>query len=99
MIHKNHPGWLPPVILRRLCLDGLAGIMFLSKGQFSHTWAIVKAHFSFYGMLSSSNSERKKWKHLPHKATKGVYKGSILWAFYLQRIRAFSQLNQRRFNG
>ena len=97
MIHKNHPGWVFGVIFRRLCLDGLAGIMFTLKGEFAHTKAIIQAHFSFYRMLPSSRVERKKWKHLPHKATQGVYKGSILWAFYGQKIRAFKDLNQRRF--
>lgn len=98
MIHKNHPGWVFGVIFRRLCLDGLAGIMFTLKGEFAHTKAIIQAHFSFYRMLSSSRVERNKWKHLPHKATQGVYKGSILWAFYAQKIRAFKDLNQRRFH-
>lgn len=97
MIHKNYPGWLFPVILRRLCLDGLAGIQFALKGQFKQTVAIIRAHFSFYAMMKSSRAERRKWKKLPHTASNGTYNGSILWAFYAQRIRTFKELNQRRF--
>ena len=98
MIHKNQPSWLWYVIFRRLCIDGLAGVNFLVKGNFKHCWAIVRAHFAFYGMLGSSRRERKKWKHLSAKTEIGVYRGSILWAKLAQGIKKFSDLNQRRFH-
>jgi len=97
MIHKNQSSWLWLVLFRRLSIDGLAGIRFLFKGQFKHFWAVMKAHFIFYSMLPSSIRERKKWKKLPHKATIGLFTGSILWAKMAQGINAFSKLNQRRF--
>lgn len=98
MIHKNQTSFVGLVILRRLLLDGIAGAMYVAKGQFNHCFAIIKAHFSFYSMLPSSLRERKKWKQLPNKATNGIYKGSILWAVFFQRITTFSKLNQRKLN-
>uniref|UniRef100_UPI0040498E4C glycosyltransferase family 2 protein n=1 Tax=Fluviicola sp. TaxID=1917219 RepID=UPI0040498E4C len=98
MIHKNQPSFVGLVIVRRLLLDGIAGGMYVLKGQFKHCFAIIKAHFSFYNMLPSSQKERKKWKSLPHKALAGTYNGSILWAVFFQRITAFSKLNQRKLH-
>jgi GT2 family glycosyltransferase len=98
MIHKNQPSFVGLVIVRRLLLDGIAGGMYVLKGQFKHCFAIIKAHFSFYNMLPSSQKERKKWKSLPHKALAGTYSGSILWAVFFQRITAFSKLNQRKLH-
>jgi GT2 family glycosyltransferase len=98
MIHKNQASFVELALLRRLLLDGIAGAMYVAKGQFNHCFAIIKAHFSFYSMLPSSLRERKKWKQLPNKATNGIYKGSILWAVFFQRITTFSKLNQRKLN-
>ncbi len=97
MIHTNQKGWLFPIVFRRLILDGLAGAQYVFSGKPKHTWAIAKAHFAYYGMLGSCSTERKKWKNNRKKATIGVYKGSILWAYFFQGVKQFSQLNQRRF--
>lgn len=52
MMLKNLPFpqliWL---IFFRLCLDGVAGIYFGLKHGFPHLWAVVRAHFGFYGQL------------------------------------------------
>ncbi len=40
--------WLIPL---RLGLDGLAGLKFLSEGDYKATLAIIKAHFAVYGSL------------------------------------------------
>ncbi|MBS1572600.1 MAG: glycosyltransferase family 2 protein [Bacteroidetes bacterium] len=36
------------VIFIRLCLDGIAGLLFWKQLGFAHLWAVVRAHFSFY---------------------------------------------------
>ncbi len=98
MIHKNNSGIVFLVIIRRLLLDGLAGIFFLLNGKFPHVLAVLKAHFSYYSMISSSQKERKKWRKLTHKPTNGVYNGSILWVYFAQKVKVFSQLNARRIS-
>lgn len=97
MIHKNYDGWLFWMLFRRLCLDGIAAIVFLVKGQFPHFWAVFRAHTSFYGLLPTSRRERKKYAHLKGQIITGKYRGSILYAKYIQGIKSFGKLNQRLF--
>lgn len=98
MIHKNQRTGLAYVLFRRLCFDGLAAFIFLLKGQFPHFWAVFRAHISFYNHLSSSVKERRKWKKKDSKAAVSLYKGSILWALYIQKVTKFKDLNQRKFD-
>lgn len=52
MLTKNLPkNKLFSVIFVRLILDGMAGIQFLINGKPKHTWAILKAHLSFYKLF------------------------------------------------
>ncbi|MGH1517416.1 glycosyltransferase family 2 protein [Chryseobacterium sp. JK1] len=61
MMLKNLPFpqliWL---IFFRLCLDGVAGIYFGFKNGFPHLWAVVRAHFGFYGQLPGTWKRRQK---------------------------------------
>lgn len=98
MIHKNQRIGLGYVIFRRLCFDGLAGFVFLLRGQFPHFRAVFQAHMSFYRMLPSSIKERRKWKKLDKKAPISFFRGSILWALYIQKITRFKDLNQRKLD-
>lgn len=98
MIHKNQRVGLTYVLFRRLCFDGLAAFIFLIKGQFSHFWAVFRAHLSFYNHLPSSITERRKWKKLDKNTPLSFYKGSILWALYIQKVSKFKDLNQRKFD-
>lgn len=59
MIHKNHKGLLMGIILKRLVLDGIAAAKFLLGGQFKHTWAVLKAHFAYYGQIGKLNKKRR----------------------------------------
>ena len=60
MMLKNLPSNKLYLIFLRLCLDGIAGIYFMFKDGFSHTWAVVRAHFGFYGQFSGTLKLRKK---------------------------------------
>lgn len=59
MLLKNLPVsvllWLIPL---RLILDGIAGLYFGWKNGLPHLWAVVKAHFSFYGQASETWKRR-----------------------------------------
>jgi GT2 family glycosyltransferase len=49
MMTKNLPASkLFPVLFIRMCLDGIAGIRHMFKGEFGHLLAILRAHFNFY---------------------------------------------------
>lgn len=60
---KNAKGKVFYLILIRLILDGLAGVQFMFKLKPKHTWAIIKAHFSFYANLKRLLSQRKSLQH------------------------------------
>ena len=61
MILKNMPlrsGVL--LVLFRMILDGFAGIYFGYKNGLSHFWAVIRAHFSFYGQIPQTLKLRQK---------------------------------------
>ena len=71
MLLKNLPKstalWLIPL---RLVLDGIAGIYFGLKDGFPHLWAVVRAHFGFYGMFASTLKLRGKHQIKDYYQTK-----------------------------
>ena len=61
MILKNTPllsGIL--LVIFRMILDGFAGIYFGYKHGMSHFWAVIRAHFSFYGQIPQTLKLRQK---------------------------------------
>ena len=60
MLLKNLPLYALPIIFIRLVLDGLAGIKFLTEGKISHSFAIFKAHISFYLKIPEYHYEKEK---------------------------------------
>lgn len=93
---KNDDGRVWLKILIRLFLDGVAGLKFLLEGHGSHCVAIIRAHFSFYGMISGTLAKRKKLRASPgFKQTNGpVLKGSIVWNYYVLGKKNFQDLKE-----
>ncbi len=92
MLYKNlKPGQLFLLILIRLILDGVAGLKFLVEGSGKHTWAVVQAHFSFYGSLSSLRKKRKV-NTLRNLDFKEVYKSSIVLDYFIRKKSTFDKL-------
>ena len=100
LIHKNYySGNLFFKILKRLLLDGVAGIKFFFTGKFAHTGAIIKAHFHYYGSFSSMRSKRKYFKKYAKDINgKGWYKGSILFDFFFRGKKKFSDLDRNKIS-
>ena len=89
MLTKNLPkGKLFPIIFTRLCLDGIAGIQFIFQGKFKHFWAILKAHFHFYHLLS-----RNLKKRALHQKTNYFYTKSIVWSYFVGKKKTFEKLS------
>lgn len=78
MLVKNLPlSYLFLIIPIRLILDGIAGFAFLFKRKPLHTWAIVKAHFSFYSRI------HKMFKSRQSKQLRNYYESfSVLKIFF-----------------
>jgi len=99
MITKNHEGIILPMIIKRLILDGFATIPFLLSGQFSHIWALLQAHISFYKYLPEMIEKRKAFirEHDNHFNRAGMYKKSIILDRFLFRKTKFNDLNSSDF--
>ena len=89
--------WLIPT---RLVLDGIAGMMFLSKGQFKNIIQIIKAHFSFYGRIPSLLKKRRRNKELIEKIKIaptnkiGRLGSSMIWKYYLEGKKTFESYGE-----
>ena len=94
MLWKNLPGskriW---VIGLRLVLDGVAGIRFMMEGHFKDCWAVVRAHFSFYGRIISGKTTRPKLT-ITHHPT--IYRKSLVWQHFALGKKKFSELDFKR---
>ena len=84
-VKGSHVWWL---IFQRMVWDGVAGIQFLMQGKFSHFFAILRAHYSFYGLLPRFLEKRKKWA-----AKNKYYKvSSIVREYFFKRNKKYSDL-------
>ncbi len=96
MLIKNHPGYLFPKLFKRMTLDGLAAIKFLTEGKFKLFWVVFLAHVAIYVNFSKFYKKRRALHKLNQKP-KGIYHGSIIWATMIQGNKNFSSLNQRKW--
>lgn len=86
---KNVPKkWFLFVVFSRLVLDGVAGIKFMVELRPIHTWAILKAHLSFY-----KNFYRflKKRKLLQKKSNYNIHT-SVVWQYFVLARTTFKNL-------
>ena len=60
-LYKNtSPDELRKIIIKRMLLDGLSGLRFLSQFKFKDFFAILRAHFEFYSKISELKQFRKE---------------------------------------
>ncbi|MDX1651138.1 MAG: glycosyltransferase family 2 protein [Brumimicrobium sp.] len=98
MIHKNHRGNLFFKMTKRLFLDGLAAFKYLIGFKFKHFGAVFRAHMAYYRKLGTLNTKRKMIRKSSTEFNDiGLYRGSIIWAYYFKRIKSFGALNKRLF--
>ncbi|NUY82303.1 glycosyltransferase family 2 protein [Flavobacterium sp. MAH-1] len=88
MLVKNLPSnTLFSTIFIRLCLDGIAGIRFLTQGKPAQCWAVASAHFAFYKMLRINYLKRQ------YLQKSNYFKlNNIVFAYFLERKKTFKQL-------
>ncbi|QKJ63777.1 glycosyltransferase family 2 protein [Flavobacterium sp. M31R6] len=88
MLTKNLPqNTLFQVLIIRMLLDGIAGMKFIIEGQFSHCWAIIRAHFSFYGLFLKNYKKREKKQVEIYFKTK-----SIVYGYYVKNGTVFADI-------
>ena len=89
MLTKNvHSNKLFPILFVRLLLDGIAGVKFLLQGNPRHTWAVLRAHFSFYKRLPILIKQRTR-----DQDAKRYYQiRSIVWSYFVNNKKTFNSL-------
>ena len=93
MMYKNLPTFNRHIILFiRKVLDGGSALVYLLTGNFGFFKAVFQAHMDYYKIRRKLVVAKNKPKY--NKA--GIYKGSIVFRFFLSRCRLkFSQLGFR----
>lgn len=90
---KNLPAaelwWKLPL---RLCLDGVAFWKELLSGKPRVAWAIVRAHWALFGSFVKMWRKRRKQQQRPMHSLRGYYPGLLIWSYFVQGRRRFSQL-------
>ena len=93
MLYKNLPAnGLWAKLLLRLVLDGLSSVLFVKAGQWADVWAIIRAHFAFYGALGRLRQQRKALQPATQLTKLPVYKSSVVWAYFAKGKRKYSEL-------
>lgn len=86
---KNVPKkWFLFVVFSRLILDGIAGIKFFIELRPIHTFAILKAHLSFYKNFSKFLKKRK----IIQKRQDYNLHTSIVWQYFILGRKKFDDL-------
>lgn len=76
------------IIFIRLLLDGIAAIQFLFQGKITHSFSVLKAHFSFYQLIPKYLNKRK----LQSSNYKYFTVKSIVWKYFVNNNRTFKDL-------
>lgn len=88
-ILKNVDGFKKvQIIFVRMLLDGMAAFQFLFRGKPQHFLAVIKAHFSFYGLVPKFFRKRV----IKDVTFKYYYTKSIVFQYFIKGKRFFHQL-------
>lgn len=81
------------IIFIRFWLDLLSLVKYLADGKPENALAISKAHFYFIGNLLK-NSRKAKTLPIRKFNQAGLYKGSIVWQYFVRKKKTFSSLKE-----
>lgn len=95
LLYKNLPSkGRTRTLCYRMILDGISAFRFLVQGAFKDFWAVVRAHWAFYGMKSAYRGTKNKNKYPENDViVAGIYSGSIVADYFLKRKQKFSNLD------
>lgn len=90
---KNLPAGKRWIIMIRIMLDAVAAWKGLLTGNAGYFMAILKAHFAYLKWLLS----RPEKKFLPPSRNgrlSGVFKGNLVWQFFIKKKKTFAEIVQ-----
>ncbi len=99
LLANNLPFWRATfVIIIRIWMDLLALFRFLSEGKRRDAWAVSRAHQNFVlGLFKKNKTKRPEISRSASPNKKGMYKGSLVWAFFVKKKRHFTELDRDLF--
>ncbi|MFT2008799.1 glycosyltransferase family 2 protein [Pontibacter sp. 13R65] len=94
MLYKNMPlSQLLPVMVFRIILDWLAAARMLVAGQVADAKAVLDAHAAILRNAGYWHARRKLQQNKRKLGTlNGVYKGSIVWQYFIRQKRTVQDL-------
>jgi len=96
MLAKNLPlkekWWKIPF---RLTLDQVSAFKALISGDIGYFKAVIKAQIAFYYWCLFVTKTHKPAIRKNMKQLKGVYNGNLIWSFFIQKRKLFSQIVQK----
>jgi GT2 family glycosyltransferase len=94
MLYKNLPdNRLQKVIFIRKLLDGVAALMFLSKGDFVNFKSVWNSHMDYYRNKQMLKEKRKAVRQLETTdVTHGILNKSVVFEFYIRGKKTFDLL-------
>jgi len=80
-------------IFIRMSIDFIAWLHFLLQGKTDFAFAVNKAHFHFLKALTT-NAKKRTSKQISFQKHTGQYPSSIVYDYFIRKIRFFSQLKR-----
>ena len=101
MLYKNLPAArLRPVMRVRACLDYLAALKFLLSGQWPNARAVWQARRDYHRLLPDFRADRQaNLQASVTDAPEGFCSFSLLFRYYVKRIRRFSSFSTTDAHG
>jgi len=92
MLYKNLPSKRRFLtIFNRMILDGVSGLVYLTRFEMKSFFVVLKAHFSFYAALKSLKQKRKILSE--QKRQKEQFPYSILYRYFIKKQKKFKNLD------
>ena len=96
LLYKNLPqGSVFWILVYRILLDWVAAVKFLMAGGAKDFWAVIRAHFAFYGRLGSLRKARNKH---PHAKVSQMYQQNIVFENFLKGKKCYTDLDPEQFS-
>lgn len=78
-------------IFVRICIDFIAWLHFLAQGKVAFALAVSKAHCHFF-LAIFKNAKKRTGRQINFQAHAGQYPSSIVYAYFVKKVRFFSEL-------
>jgi GT2 family glycosyltransferase len=94
LLYKNLPQHkLHTTLFTRKLIDGMAILLFILTGKFTHVRSVWRAHLDYYKSVSTLKKKREAVKNITiSEYSDTVLNKSVVFEFYIKRNRTFDKL-------